>query len=223
MDDSGFLYAVGLLQPGAGWLHAAVFVLVVIGLIVAASLVTGSFWFLPQGRERRLTGFRAVRNSFFWYVGWATVQQFCLFTLLYALRLAFPGSPWVVVVVALLFAAFHFPNWSLMFTAAALFYSFVPFMDAFHNLYAVGLAHALVAFTYERLTPRYACTAFEIWAPYAHMQRAINRRYRGRKAFRARPGRRRAAATVSAPADGKMATEPAYADGVAAGERSPDG
>lgn len=174
-----FLFNIGLLNIMDGWLPIILLSMVSLLLILSSSYATNSI----NKRSFKIT-IRSPKTLKFYtdlfrhYPFWAFFQQLIVFTTYYFVKLLFPEFLWAEEVIALLFAAFHFPNLYLMFPTSFMLIIFMFHMNLYHNIYALSTAHMVLALAYERFSPKMVASKALIWHRYIRWQRLLEKRYK---------------------------------------------
>lgn len=161
---------VGLLNPLEGWGSILIIVLAFTILTIAAAYATNSNTVKTKLKKRKF-----ICEIFYYYPIWGIIQQFMFFSLYAILLLFMQGYFWPRIILIGAFVLFHFPNWFLMFSTGLLISIFAMHMEIYNNIFAIGVAHGIIASIFEHFSPKYVTTEYIIWKPYIRAQRRISK------------------------------------------------
>ena len=108
------------------------------------------------------------------YSGWALFQEFLTQSFMFVRLEAVLRSPWAVICTALLFSLAHLPNPLLTPATLVAGLVFSSVFQRYRNLYAVGLAHALLGLALAVSLPESAIHHMRVGAAYGTYLLGIN-------------------------------------------------
>lgn len=164
-----FVLQSGLLNPFDGWVDMLIVTGMFCTVVFFASFLTVS----KKGYKVFFTK-KFIKEFFLFYPIWGMTQQYIFFTIYAIVKLLFPILFWPEIFLISLFVVFHFPNWFLMFSTGLMISVFLMHMNIYHNIFAVGIAHGMMASMLEYFSPKYISTKYAIWSRYIRDQQRIS-------------------------------------------------
>lgn len=163
---------LGLLHPLAGWHVILPFAAVVIAMFVVNAKWMGvklRLNFLDKEFTDDEKGF--LKSALLTYPLWGTAQQL-ICAAVFATMVHFGVHLYLAVAItAMIFGYMHSPNNILIWPTMALGFGYYLHFSCFHNLYALGILHGILATVYCYHMPGRVVTTFRIWNAYADDQK----------------------------------------------------
>lgn len=114
-----------------------------------------------------------LKSALLTYPLWGTVQQL-ICAIVFATMIHFGVHLYIAVAItAMLFGYMHSPNPNLIWPTMALGFGYYLHFSVFHNLYALGIIHGILATVYMYHMPPKILMSFRIWNAFANDQKSI--------------------------------------------------